>query len=79
MTNPTTDSLRQLAQRFWDFQCHEFPLRTIQAGGATVDAVLFREAPEDFERRFAAAAQFARELSAIPSSVAPGIASSVTC
>jgi hypothetical protein len=66
MSYPATDALRKLAQRFWDFQCHEFPLLAIQAGRATADAVLFREAPEDYDRRFAAAGRFAHELSAIP-------------
>ena len=65
MSDPADDALHALAKRFWDFQCHEFPLRAIQAGRATGDAVLFREAPEDFERRFETAGQFARELTAI--------------
>jgi len=66
MSCPADEALRNLAQRFWDFQCHEFPLLAIQASRATADAVLFREAPEDYERRFEAAGRFAHELSAIP-------------
>jgi uncharacterized protein (DUF885 family) len=64
--NDSAGALRELAQRFWEFQCHEFPLRAIQAGRKTSDSVLLREAPEDFERRFAAAGAFARALDRIP-------------
>lgn len=59
-------ALAHLAQRFWEFQCHEFPRLAIQAGRKTSDAVLFREAPEDFERRDKTAADFIRVLESIP-------------
>jgi uncharacterized protein (DUF885 family) len=66
MPNDSASALRELAQRFWEFQCHEFPLLAVQAGRKTRDSVLLREAPEDFERRFAAAGDFERALDRIP-------------
>jgi uncharacterized protein (DUF885 family) len=59
-------ALGELAQRFWEFQCHEFPLLAVQAGRTTADTVLLREAPEDFERRCNAAGDFRRTLKQIP-------------
>jgi len=59
-------ALGELAQRFWEFQCHEFPLLAVQAGRNTADTVLLREAPEDFERRCKAAGDFRRALEQIP-------------
>jgi uncharacterized protein (DUF885 family) len=59
-------ALAGLAKRFWEFQCYEWPLIAIQAGEATSDAVLFREAPCDVERRFGIAGKFLDELHAIP-------------
>jgi uncharacterized protein (DUF885 family) len=59
-------ALGEVARRFWEFQCHEFPLLAIQAGRKTADAVLLREAPEDFERRCKAAGDFTRALEQIP-------------
>ena len=59
-------ALRDLAERVWAFRCYEEPLVSIQAGEETVDAVLFREGPQDFERRFAAAGKFLSQLKAIP-------------
>jgi uncharacterized protein (DUF885 family) len=66
LPNHSATALRQLAQHFWEFQCHEFPLRAIQAGRKTSDSVLLREAPEDFERRFEAAGNFEHALDGIP-------------
>jgi uncharacterized protein (DUF885 family) len=66
LPNDSASALRQLAQHFWEFQCHEFPLRAIQAGRKTSDSILLREAPEDFERRFEAAGNFERALDGIP-------------
>jgi uncharacterized protein (DUF885 family) len=60
------NSLGKLATRFWEFQCHEYPLLAIQAGLKTADAVLLREAPEDFERRFKVAGDFEQALEQIP-------------
>jgi uncharacterized protein (DUF885 family) len=62
---PSQD-LADLAQRFWVFRCHEEPLLAIQAGERTADAMLFREGPQDYERRFAAAGVFLSQLSSIP-------------
>src|ERR1700684_4369559 len=59
-------ALAALARRFWDFQCHEFPLLAVRAGRKTADAVVLREAPEDFERRHQAAGDFTRALERIP-------------
>ena len=59
-------ALAELARRFWEFQCHEFPLLAVQAGRKTADAVLLRAAPEDFERRYQAAGDFTRALEQIP-------------
>ena len=60
------NALEELATRFWEFQCHEYPLLAIQAGRKTADAVLLREAPQDFERRFKAAGDFHQALDQIP-------------
>jgi len=49
----SSPALRDLAERFWAFRCHEEPLMAIQAAKKTADTVLFREAPQDYERRFA--------------------------
>ncbi|MFL6601925.1 MAG: DUF885 domain-containing protein [Steroidobacteraceae bacterium] len=59
-------ALANLAQRFWAFRCYEEPLLAIQAGRNTADTVLFREGPEDFERRSTTAEVFLRQLVSIP-------------
>jgi uncharacterized protein (DUF885 family) len=64
-SSTSSTRLADLAQRFWSFQCHEFPMLGIQAGVATRDAVLMRESPSDHARRDAAAAGFLRELEGI--------------
>jgi len=66
MTAVSSSALADLAQRFWAFRCDEEPYGAIQAGEKPTHAVLFREAPQDFERRFTAAGTFLRQLEAIP-------------
>ncbi len=62
---PSTSLLADLAARFWRFQCHEFPTMAIGAGEPVPDAVLFREAPQDHARRYAAAGEMLAALDAI--------------
>jgi uncharacterized protein (DUF885 family) len=57
--------LSNLAARFWQFQCREFPLTAILAGEATPDATLFRESGADHDCRYGAAAAMLAELDAI--------------
>ncbi len=58
---PSAD-LAQLAQRYWEFTCYEFPLTAISAGEKTVDAVVFREAPRDWDRKSVQAARMLADL-----------------
>ena len=53
MTAPSSASLRlaDLAERYWQFECHELPLTAALAGVALPDAVLFRESAADHARR----------------------------
>ena len=60
------EALHRLAERFWQFQRHEFPLTALLAGQPNDDPTMFREAPADFDRRARAAADMLVELSAIP-------------
>ena len=45
------DDLADLAERYWQFECHELPLSAAMAGVALPDAVLFRESATDHARR----------------------------
>jgi uncharacterized protein (DUF885 family) len=51
----TADSPSQrvadLAERYWQLECHELPLTAAMAGVALPDAVLFRESADDHARR----------------------------
>ncbi|MGH8251246.1 MAG: DUF885 domain-containing protein [Steroidobacteraceae bacterium] len=58
----TAARLADLAERFWRFECHEFPLTAILAGEATRDATVFREAVADCDRRHLAAGEMLAEL-----------------
>ena len=40
-------ALLHLAERFWQFQRHEFPLTALIAGQPNDDPTMFREAPSD--------------------------------
>jgi uncharacterized protein (DUF885 family) len=61
------EALHQLAERFWQFQRHEFPLTALLAGQPNDDPTMFREAPADFDRRAHAAVEMLGELARIPS------------
>ncbi|MFN0184943.1 MAG: DUF885 domain-containing protein [Aquabacterium sp.] len=43
--------LADLAERYWQLECHELPLTAAMAGVALPDAVLFRESADDHARR----------------------------
>ncbi len=60
------DSLHRLAERFWQFQRHEFPLTALLAGQPNDDPTMFREAPADFDRRARVAGEMLVELDGIP-------------
>jgi uncharacterized protein (DUF885 family) len=60
-------ALAELANRFWQFECRQWPLTAALAGKITDDSVLFREAASDHDRRFAEAGHMLQELSAIRS------------
>jgi uncharacterized protein (DUF885 family) len=59
--------LAQLAERYWEFRCEEFPMYAIIAGVTPRSDLLTRDAPADHERRAAWAAQALAELDRIPS------------
>lgn len=59
------EALHQLAERFWQFQRHEFPLTALLAGQPNDDPTMFREAPADFDRRARAAVEMLGELDGI--------------
>jgi hypothetical protein len=59
--NPA-ERLAELAQRYWAFECTEFPFAAIQASVATDAIEVFREAAQDHTRRDTAAAVFLDEL-----------------
>ena len=44
-------NLSQLAELYWQFECHELPLTAAMAGAPLPDAVLFRESTVDHARR----------------------------
>jgi uncharacterized protein (DUF885 family) len=60
-------ALHALAERFWQFQRFEFPLTALLAGQPNDDPTMFREAPQDFDRRAREAAAMLGELSGIGS------------
>lgn len=61
-----TNALALLSERYWRWLCREFPLTAFMAGAGNDDPVMFREAPEDFDRRDGDAAAFLSELDGIP-------------
>lgn len=65
--SPGTPSARlaELADRYWRFHCHEWPLYAVLAGERTPDGVLFRESLDDFDRRNRTAAALLEELDRI--------------
>ena len=62
------DTLADLAARYWRFLCHELPMTAVMAGEATSDAVLYRESPADYDRRYRVAGEMLAELNGIASS-----------
>ena len=60
------DALARFAERFWQFQRHEFPLTAFMAGQPNDDPTMFREGPADHERRALAAVAMLAELDRIP-------------
>ncbi len=46
-----SQQVADLAQRYWQLECHELPLTAAMAGVALPDAVLFRESADDHARR----------------------------
>ena len=69
MPDPSREApqaLHILAERYWQFLRHEFPLGACLAGDPPEDPVMFREAPADFHRRALEATRLRRELLAIP-------------
>jgi len=54
--------LQALAERYWQFLRHEFPLGALLAGQPNDDPTMFREAPADFMRRAAQAELMLGEL-----------------
>ena len=60
-------ALLHLAERFWQFQRHEFPLTALIAGQPNDDPTMFREAPSDVDRRARVATEMLAELARLPS------------
>ncbi len=58
--------LDAFAERFWQFQRREFPMTALLAGQPADDPTLFREGPQDFERRADWARDALAELAALP-------------
>lgn len=55
-------ALRDLAERYWQFLRHEFPLNALTAGQPADDPTMFREGPSDFARRAESARSLHEEL-----------------
>lgn len=64
MTSPSL-ALDNLAQRYWDFRCDEFPTEAILSGAQPRSDLLLRDAPDDHERRAAWASGALGELAEI--------------
>ncbi|MFT7773097.1 DUF885 domain-containing protein [Roseateles sp.] len=63
--------INTLAERFWDWQCREFPLTAFIAGVKNDDPAMFREAPEDHRRRHGEVLGFIAQLDAIAPPATP--------
>ena len=59
------DALQDLAERYWQFQCHAYPMFAILAGETIDDGVLFRESPADFDASRATSTEMLTELERI--------------
>ncbi len=60
------DALESLCERYWDFEAYESPFSAVLAGERPSDAVLFRESPADYDRKFEQAGVLLAELADIP-------------
>lgn len=60
-----TRELADIADRYWQFICHEQPFSAILAGEKTADPILFRESPADHDRRCATASSLLEEVQRI--------------
>ena len=66
------DGIGALADRFWAWQCREFPLTAVIAGaGSEDDPVMFRESPQDHERRHGEVLGFIAALDTIAPPATP--------
>jgi len=63
--NAVPATLADLCERYWRFQCDEFPLTAIMASQPVTHDDLLREAPSDHERRAHSARTLLAELAAI--------------
>lgn len=68
--------LDSLAERYWQFLRHEFPLTAYAAGDPVDDPIMFRESPDDHDRRAEAAGRLLDQLRSIP---AEGLSSTARC
>jgi uncharacterized protein (DUF885 family) len=58
-----------LAERYWRFECDEFPLSALLAGEPTQSTVLFRESAADYDRRFGKAGELLAEVASLDSGI----------
>jgi uncharacterized protein (DUF885 family) len=66
MTTRGSQLLSKLSDKFWAWQCHEFPILAIRAGVDTPDDVLMRETPGDYKRRLKQVKALLSELDKVP-------------
>lgn len=66
MAERSAVDLSELAERYWQFLRFEFPLSAYLAGQANDDPIMFRESPEDHQRRATQADAMLAELRLIP-------------
>lgn len=64
MTDPA-NALKLLTERYWAFESFESPFSALLAGEKLDDPTLFREAPEDYDRKDDSASELLRELDSI--------------
>jgi uncharacterized protein (DUF885 family) len=66
MTNEEKSrALADMANRFWQFECRQWPLTAALAGEILDDTVLFREAASDHDQRYVEAGHMLQELAGI--------------
>jgi len=64
-TQGGSEALQALAERYWQFLRHEFPLNALLAGQPNDDPTMFRESPADFTRRAQVAGDLLQSLRGI--------------